>query len=76
MRAVPFARPLRSLQTTPSLSAAFQATFLVLFRRAAALDRSGSVANWLSTVAYRVALRARVKHEVEVSLPRGAPSRG
>jgi RNA polymerase sigma factor (sigma-70 family) len=38
---------------------AFQATFLVLFRRARSLDRRGSVANWLYTVAYHVALKAR-----------------
>jgi RNA polymerase sigma factor (sigma-70 family) len=38
---------------------AFQATFLVLFRRARALDRAGSLANWLYTVAYRVALKTR-----------------
>jgi RNA polymerase sigma factor (sigma-70 family) len=38
---------------------AFQATFLVLLRRAGALNRRGSLASWLYTVAYRVALRAR-----------------
>jgi RNA polymerase sigma factor (sigma-70 family) len=38
---------------------AFQATFLVLVRRAAALDRRGSVAPWLHTVAYHIAVRAR-----------------
>ena len=38
---------------------AFQATFLVLFRRARGLDRRGSMAGWLYTVAYHVALRAR-----------------
>ena len=32
---------------------------LVLFRKARSLDRRASVANWLYTVAYHVALRAR-----------------
>lgn len=40
---------------------AFQATFLVLIRKAATLDRRGSVAGWLYRVAYRVAVRARAK---------------
>src|SRR5262249_31087733 len=40
---------------------AFQATFLVLFRRARSLRRTGSVAGWLYTVAYHVALRARAE---------------
>jgi RNA polymerase sigma factor (sigma-70 family) len=38
---------------------AFQATFLALARRAPALDRRGSVAGWLYTVAHRAALRVR-----------------
>jgi RNA polymerase sigma factor (sigma-70 family) len=38
---------------------AFQATFVVLFCRARSLDRRGSLAGWLYTVAYHVALRAR-----------------
>jgi RNA polymerase sigma factor (sigma-70 family) len=38
---------------------AFQATFLVLARRAAAIARPGSVGSWLYKVAYRVALRER-----------------
>src|SRR5262249_40063335 len=44
---------------------AFQAAFLVLLRKAARLDRSGSVGPWLHGVAYRVALRARSQHEKE-----------
>jgi RNA polymerase sigma factor (sigma-70 family) len=38
---------------------AFQATFLVLARKASEAGRRGSLGGWLYTVAYRVALRAR-----------------
>src|SRR5690348_3393526 len=38
---------------------AFQATFIVLFRRARFLHGRQSLANWLYTVAYHLALRAR-----------------
>jgi RNA polymerase sigma-70 factor (ECF subfamily) len=38
---------------------AFQATFLVLFRRAVSLGRREVVGNWLYGVAYRTALKAR-----------------
>jgi RNA polymerase sigma factor (sigma-70 family) len=38
---------------------AFQATFLVLVRKAPALDRGKPLGAWLYTVAYRLALRAR-----------------
>src|SRR5262249_6169270 len=40
---------------------ASQATFLVLFRKACSLDRRGSVASWLYTVAYHAALRAKAE---------------
>src|SRR5205807_8528718 len=39
--------------------AAFQATFLVLVRKAASIGRRETLAGWLYRVAYRVALRAR-----------------
>jgi RNA polymerase sigma factor (sigma-70 family) len=39
----------------------FQAAFLVLARRAGRLNRRGSVAPWLHTVALRLALRARTQ---------------
>src|SRR5438132_5785042 len=38
---------------------AFQATFLVLVRKADAIDKRESVGSWLYGVAYRIALRAR-----------------
>ena len=38
---------------------AFQATFLVLVRKAGSLTFEGSLAPWISTVAYRIAARAR-----------------
>jgi RNA polymerase sigma factor (sigma-70 family) len=40
---------------------AFQATFLVLVRKAASLDRDVPLANWLYTVAYRLALKVRAQ---------------
>jgi WD40 repeat protein len=40
---------------------AFQATFLVLARKAVAVARCRSAGAWLYTVAYRVALRARAR---------------
>jgi RNA polymerase sigma factor (sigma-70 family) len=39
----------------------FQATFLVLVRKAAALDRRRPLGTWLYTVAYRLALTARAE---------------
>jgi RNA polymerase sigma factor (sigma-70 family) len=40
---------------------AFQATFIVLVRRAASLACTGSLANWLYTVAQRIASKARAQ---------------
>jgi RNA polymerase sigma factor (sigma-70 family) len=49
----------RVLGRTADAEDAFQATFLVLLRKAGTFGRRGSLAGWLYTAAHRVALRAR-----------------
>src|SRR5438105_4697293 len=44
---------------------AFQATFLVLVRRSAAIRQRGSLASWLYGVAQHVARRARARHAAQ-----------
>src|SRR5262245_25760274 len=51
----------RVLQDAHDAEDAFQATFLVLVRRAHALRKQGSVGGWLYKVAYHVALRTQVR---------------
>ena len=51
----------RVLQHTQDAEDAFQATFLLLARKAGAISRGESVGGWLYTVAYRIALRAKLK---------------
>jgi RNA polymerase sigma factor (sigma-70 family) len=49
----------RMLNNAADVENAFQATFLLLVRKASAIRNRESVAAWLYRVAYRVALRAR-----------------
>ena len=49
----------RMLGDTPDADDAFQATFLILVRKAKSLDRPEQVAGWLHRVALRVARKAR-----------------
>jgi RNA polymerase sigma factor (sigma-70 family) len=51
----------RLLRDGHDIEDAFQATFLVLLRRARSLRKRELVANWLYGVAYRIALKARTE---------------
>src|SRR5262245_10235078 len=51
----------RLLYDPQEIEDAFQATFLVLIRRAGSLGRRDLVGNWLYGVAYRIAVRARAQ---------------
>jgi RNA polymerase sigma factor (sigma-70 family) len=49
----------RVLHNAHAAEDAFQATFLILIRKASSLDRDKPLGSWLYTVAYRLALSAR-----------------
>jgi RNA polymerase sigma factor (sigma-70 family) len=51
----------RLLWDAPSAEDAFQATFMVLVRKATSVRKQGPLANWLYGMAQRVALKARTK---------------
>src|SRR5438874_7989013 len=51
----------RVLRDRQDADDAFQATFLVLVRKAAALRRPERLGSWLYAVAYRIALQARAR---------------
>jgi RNA polymerase sigma factor (sigma-70 family) len=51
----------RVLRQTQDAEDAFQSTFLMLARKAAAIGRRASVGGWLRTVAYRTALRTKLR---------------
>jgi RNA polymerase sigma factor (sigma-70 family) len=48
---------------------AFQATFLVFVRKAGSISRRESLGSWLYRVAYRIALKARVRLQIRSAAP-------
>ena len=54
---------------------AFQATFVLLARRATTIDRERPLASWLYTVAYQTSLKARGRRERRRQVERQAPTR-
>lgn len=65
----------RVLRTLHDTEDAFQATFLVLARKAASIHPRDAVGNWLYGVAYRTALRARSRNARRPEKERNAVDR-
>ena len=65
----------RVLHDSHEAEDAFQATFLLLVRKAGMVRVDGSLGRWLYGVAHRVALRARAEAERRGSYPGRAPER-
>lgn len=63
----------RTLQDEHAAEDAFQATFLVLWKKAHSLDGRGSIANWLYTVAYHLALKAKIRGDQRRAHERQVP---
>ncbi|HEX5273519.1 MAG TPA: sigma-70 family RNA polymerase sigma factor [Gemmataceae bacterium] len=61
----------RLLRRPQDIDDAFQATFLVFLRKAATIGKRDAVGSWLYGVAYRVALRARLRSPREEPLDGG-----
>jgi RNA polymerase sigma factor (sigma-70 family) len=54
---------------------AFQATFLILARKAASIRKAASLGSWLHSVAYRTALHARAQEATRKKIEAQAPAR-
>src|SRR5262245_13944356 len=54
---------------------AFQATFLILARKAASIRKGASLGSWLHSVAYRTALQARAQETTRRKSEAHAPPR-